>query len=137
MYPEIVKKLTDEEILAGNVADAYKRIEQSIIDVNIAQAFRAKAEERINDYVQKYMEYYEQHVSNGELFESTVTSILSMSREELEVEKQKTSEAIEQLRMNGLNTESLIYQYDLIEDRKSTRLNSSHVAISYAVFCLK
>src|SRR5207253_9696935 len=25
----------------------------------------------------------------------------------------------------------------LTEDRKSTRLNSSHVAISYAVFCLK
>src|SRR5690625_5578588 len=25
----------------------------------------------------------------------------------------------------------------IIEDRKSTRLNSSHVAISYAVFCLK
>src|SRR5690625_5407461 len=26
---------------------------------------------------------------------------------------------------------------EYIEDRKSTRLNSSHVAISYAVFCLK
>src|SRR5690625_6201270 len=26
---------------------------------------------------------------------------------------------------------------DVILDRKSTRLNSSHVAISYAVFCLK
>src|SRR5690625_5746158 len=26
---------------------------------------------------------------------------------------------------------------DEVEDRKSTRLNSSHVAISYAVFCLK
>src|SRR5690625_5732746 len=26
---------------------------------------------------------------------------------------------------------------DTAEDRKSTRLNSSHVAISYAVFCLK
>src|SRR5690625_221920 len=26
---------------------------------------------------------------------------------------------------------------DLLKDRKSTRLNSSHVAISYAVFCLK
>src|SRR5690625_5347121 len=25
----------------------------------------------------------------------------------------------------------------ILEDRKSTRLNSSHVAISYAVFCLK
>src|SRR5690554_268977 len=26
---------------------------------------------------------------------------------------------------------------DMVEDRKSTRLNSSHVRISYAVFCLK
>src|SRR5690625_6452030 len=26
---------------------------------------------------------------------------------------------------------------EVAEDRKSTRLNSSHVAISYAVFCLK
>src|SRR2546430_12527100 len=26
---------------------------------------------------------------------------------------------------------------DLVEDRKSTRLNSSHSQISYAVFCLK
>src|SRR5439155_26364431 len=26
---------------------------------------------------------------------------------------------------------------DVLKDRKSTRLNSSHVAISYAVFCLK
>src|SRR5207253_4935143 len=30
-----------------------------------------------------------------------------------------------------------IYGYDPAKDRKSTRLNSSHVAISYAVFCLK
>src|SRR5690625_6875023 len=27
--------------------------------------------------------------------------------------------------------------FDTYRDRKSTRLNSSHVAISYAVFCLK
>src|SRR5690606_41707045 len=29
------------------------------------------------------------------------------------------------------------HQLDLLLDRKSTRLNSSHVKISYAVFCLK
>src|SRR5207253_10083839 len=29
------------------------------------------------------------------------------------------------------------YTAGLFKDRKSTRLNSSHVAISYAVFCLK
>src|SRR5439155_26128369 len=38
-------------------------------------------------------------------------------------------------RWAGFNT--VIYLAGLVEDRKSTRLNSSHVAISYAVFCLK
>src|SRR5699024_11245548 len=35
---------------------------------------------------------------------------------------------------------NLIFDYafqNINEDRKSTRLNSSHVSISYAVFCLK
>src|SRR5437870_9159164 len=36
----------------------------------------------------------------------------------------------------GQFPDSARQQRDL-EDRKSTRLNSSHVAISYAVFCLK
>src|SRR5690625_6650969 len=31
----------------------------------------------------------------------------------------------------------VLWQKRLERDRKSTRLNSSHVAISYAVFCLK
>src|SRR2546426_6264904 len=31
----------------------------------------------------------------------------------------------------------LIFLFNLIRDRKSTRLNSSHLVISYAVFCLK
>src|SRR5689334_6196092 len=30
-----------------------------------------------------------------------------------------------------------IASYDYLDDRKSTRLNSSHSSISYAVFCLK
>src|SRR5690625_6756562 len=34
-------------------------------------------------------------------------------------------------------TGSYVYSRRLKIDRKSTRLNSSHVAISYAVFCLK
>src|SRR5690625_6479232 len=39
------------------------------------------------------------------------------------------------LHHNNLSGE--IPNLDPLEDRKSTRLNSSHVAISYAVFCLK
>src|SRR3712207_8105461 len=39
-----------------------------------------------------------------------------------------------------LETETTTYFFnkcDLLSDRKSTRLNSSHANISYAVFCLK
>src|SRR3989442_5639998 len=43
---------------------------------------------------------------------------------------------------NGIDPQELIEKYGadtarLYTDRKSTRLNSSHVRISYAVFCLK
>src|SRR5690606_41972136 len=40
----------------------------------------------------------------------------------------------EPLRLGG---EERVRQLDQDADRKSTRLNSSHVKISYAVFCLK
>src|SRR5256885_7742641 len=48
------------------------------------------------------------------------------------------------LRANGIwqrvhNFQSRLHQspYTICPDRKSTRLNSSHLVISYAVFCLK
>src|SRR5207253_5417414 len=34
-------------------------------------------------------------------------------------------------------THTFLDDFNPVQDRKSTRLNSSHVAISYAVFCLK
>src|SRR5699024_12690287 len=39
--------------------------------------------------------------------------------------------------IDGLNTLVRGQKLPIAEDRKSTRLNSSHVSISYAVFCLK
>src|SRR5207302_11429465 len=43
------------------------------------------------------------------------------------------------LRALGISDRSYsdVYERQIIPDRKSTRLNSSHVKISYAVFCLK
>src|SRR3712207_7135241 len=38
--------------------------------------------------------------------------------------------------VEGMSTERLLVM-EFVEDRKSTRLNSSHANISYAVFCLK
>src|SRR5438270_7891594 len=40
-------------------------------------------------------------------------------------------------RFLGRNAEDAVTAHDVAEDRKSTRLNSSHSQISYAVFCLK
>src|SRR5690606_40539685 len=39
------------------------------------------------------------------------------------------------LKLNGIDDTT--YFFIFFDDRKSTRLNSSHVKISYAVFCLK
>src|SRR5690625_7529053 len=46
-----------------------------------------------------------------------------------------THELDEYLSIHGVNP--VVLQNSETLDRKSTRLNSSHVAISYAVFCLK
>src|SRR5437867_10183603 len=37
----------------------------------------------------------------------------------------------------GLGAQETVWAEQALEDRKSTRLNSSHRTISYAVFCLK
>src|SRR5690625_6611109 len=42
-----------------------------------------------------------------------------------------------ELKKAGTATEVVAVTMGSAEDRKSTRLNSSHVAISYAVFCLE
>src|SRR5947199_6043170 len=48
-------------------------------------------------------------------------------------------DSVRQQRDSLLGPESVYYRNLLAscEDRKSTRLNSSHLGISYAVFCLK
>src|SRR5207253_10927259 len=51
----------------------------------------------------------------------------------------KRSHSLRQVRVKMIAASRVdtIYRLGLVRDRKSTRLNSSHVAISYAVFCLK
>src|SRR3989442_10680799 len=47
----------------------------------------------------------------------------------------RTSRRVVGVSMLGVNAGEVIHEAAI--DRKSTRLNSSHVRISYAVFCLK
>src|SRR5690625_3026243 len=61
----------------------------------------------------------------------------------LEWDRSRTSHQVTRMERRGLLTkcksvgDARGVMVKLTEDRKSTRLNSSHVAISYAVFCLK
>src|SRR5699024_11382027 len=55
----------------------------------------------------------------------------SLTRKNMSNETTQNSNLVDELQWRGLIADST----DL--DRKSTRLNSSHVSISYAVFCLK
>src|SRR2546426_2550956 len=52
-------------------------------------------------------------------------------------ERSSASQKIKQMTGNPEAVASAYSIYDYEIDRKSTRLNSSHLVISYAVFCLK
>src|SRR5690625_6542249 len=52
-------------------------------------------------------------------------------------EEDGSKEEFDQEIVDNDNFKATLTSVEKIVDRKSTRLNSSHVAISYAVFCLK
>src|SRR5690625_6837621 len=73
-------------------------------------------------------------VYRGEYLQNALnhtTAALQYYRSNGEFEGSLTGNALRALIDTGLDQETQL------RDRKSTRLNSSHVAISYAVFCLK
>src|SRR5688500_19481129 len=61
---------------------------------------------------------------------------------EISIHKSRNSYAVEKCKQHkqekGTKPPNIVYAVCIsLRDRKSTRLNSSHVSISYAVFCLK
>src|SRR5690606_20792772 len=65
------------------------------------------------------------------------TLVLTVTNEEVLVAGQVVAR-LEEVRQSAGGVHALLKQeLGRLRDRKSTRLNSSHVKISYAVFCLK
>src|SRR5690625_7083295 len=58
--------------------------------------------------------------------------IVSVDLKNTDIEKEYLKD-----KFSRLDVKAATSNKETIKDRKSTRLNSSHVAISYAVFCLK
>ena len=63
--------------------------------------------------------------------EPSLSEILQVRRDKLKALQDAGRNPFEQTRFARS-----AYSADIKEDRKSTRLNSSHITISYAVFCL-
>src|SRR5438067_6079594 len=68
------------------------------------------------------------------LFRSQIVGAVDRTAVDL-VEQQAHDAAVRRVQFDHAVTEHVAD--DQVPDRKSTRLNSSHVSISYAVFCLK
>src|SRR2546426_9238302 len=79
---------------------------------------------------------------------STLFPYTTLFRSQLNATKDRVQRLEEQVSRTQTERQSLVEQLDQVrqqrtklqgrlQDRKSTRLNSSHLVISYAVFCLK
>src|SRR5690625_5585666 len=111
-YYETALRASEEIIQSGNYA-LYQELEDP--SENFANLFLDKSSNSEMIFVKDYLENGRTH---GFTFEVMPRSL----RED------NTSGGKLNPSLNLVQT---------FEDRKSTRLNSSHVAISYAVFCLK
>src|SRR5438067_8635131 len=80
--------------------------------------------------VRELRSYLQGLVDGGELTPEELEVVLRAVYEQF---RRRGNDAAADLTLDGLD-----HHFELFwRDRKSTRLNSSHVSISYAVFCLK
>src|SRR5690625_7427378 len=88
-----------------------------------------------------YQDTYSLNIFNSNLSSSTAIYTLSL-HDALPISPMREDTSFATFYLISLGLGVLLVSVrgsnvDLMQDRKSTRLNSSHVAISYAVFCLK
>src|SRR5690625_6689109 len=89
--------------------------------------------------------YFRQYVGRHRLYKlcTAITRCFHKKRSPADVRLYRIVQRSEEMCREDVNINEVVYLVNssfiahTSQDRKSTRLNSSHVAISYAVFCLK
>src|SRR5699024_11442808 len=100
----------------------YIKSEVSSMDVLIIDD-----EKNIRQLLKEIFELNQYHVDTAENGQEGINKFLENEYKLIFIDK----------RMPGISGEKVLFKIRETKDRKSTRLNSSHVSISYAVFCLK
>src|SRR5437870_6684165 len=121
MPPEVVRSLNlRERALDQLIEDVLVRQEAERLGIRVTEAELIEAITRMPEFQE-----------DGRFSRERVEAVLRYQRDRGEFEDQLRRSILFQ-RLQSLVTDGVH-----VRDRKSTRLNSSHVAISYAVFCLK
>src|SRR5690554_2701031 len=92
-------------------------------------------ESNISRELEYYVNNYINSIGSVERLEEYFGKRLSAIREDLreQIREQQIIQSVQQKHFGNIQ----LSPSEIRQDRKSTRLNSSHVRISYAVFCLK
>src|SRR5699024_7441418 len=126
------EKLKENIIIRSNLRRYFERFKQSYSS-NYASAISNVISEHIveNTYLKEGVAFDD--IRHGLYCEACRTFDLSAERYHLRCLSCGTIEKKETHLIRAISD----FKYLFGKDRKSTRLNSSHVSISYAVFCLK
>src|SRR5690242_21311689 len=93
-------------------------------------------------YLDSAFNGYEYNLSNTKIPQFFLEGLefyngVKMAIDSLQKENANIEVWIYDTHKRGQSIQQLLSQMQPLKDRKSTRLNSSHMSISYAVFCLK
>src|SRR5690606_30797982 len=124
----------------------FRLVENKLDELGTGSTFKAISSKTLNDFIIPLPPLHEQKKiveKIEELFSELDTGAASLkkAKEQIRLYRQSVLAAAFSGRLTGKDD---IFQKQnsklkdvIFRDRKSTRLNSSHVKISYAVFCLK
>src|SRR5690348_3073101 len=122
---QIIRAAPDVEALAASVPDSG--------GVYFVPAFAGLGAPHWDAYARGSVFGLTRGTTGGHLARAALESIAFQSADVLDAMQKDAGITLSELRVDGGATAL----WNAIEDRKSTRLNSSHPSISYAVFCLK
>src|SRR5690625_5388255 len=129
-------KLIDEQIITEASKSYSSFAITRLLNSKVDYLLRQDREEEAVSIIKENLEYpdFREMLANRSIYHGDFDHAKSLCQEGIEIAKKEGYSG------NPVRWQKKLYEIAGIEedlDRKSTRLNSSHVAISYAVFCLK